>query len=147
MNLSKMVGHEIAVESAAGLSKTKSRLSLLTAVGASQAYSIHAVFFAHALTPISVFVIDRQTHLHLLSGQSGSIQEAFHWDGLIPTILISVLVFLVGWIAARGTAKRLTSSGPRESTFHPNPSISTSSSYRGDFRLQSARHPQCSTNR
>ena len=109
MNSSYMVEQEHAREP---VSKALSRLSLLTALVASQAYLIHATFFAHALTPIGVYVIDRQTHLHLVSGQIGNIEEVFHWDGLIPTILISVLVFVVGWMAARGTGRLLASSRP-----------------------------------
>ena len=112
----EMVEQGLAIEPTRGLSKTISRLSLLTAVVASQAYLIHAIFFAHALTPVGVYVLDRQTHLHLLSGQIGSIQEVFHWDGVIPTMLISFLVFVVVWMAARGTAKMLASSGPRGSS-------------------------------
>jgi hypothetical protein len=107
MNASTTVKPGLAIEPAP-LSKTISRLSLLMAVVASQAYLIHAIFFAHVLTPISVYVIDRQTHLHLLSGQIGSTEEVFHWDGLTSTMLISVLVFVVGWMAARGTARLLS---------------------------------------
>ena len=106
----------LAIDPTPGTSKTLSRLSLLTAAIASQAYSAHAIFFAHALTPISVYVIDRHTHLHLLSGQVGNIEEVFHSDGLIPTMLISLLVFVLGWMAARGTAKLLANSGQRESS-------------------------------
>jgi|SRR5580700_10645190 hypothetical protein len=92
-------------------SKTVSRLSLLTAVVASQAYLIYAAFFAHALTPVGVFAMDPRTHLHRVNGQIGNIEAVFHWDGLISTILISILVFAVGWLAARGTAGLLASSG------------------------------------
>jgi len=81
----------------------------MTAVVASQAYLIHAAFFAHALTPVGVYVIDLRTHLHLVAGQIGNIEEVFHWDGLVSTILISALVFVVGWMGARGTATLLAS--------------------------------------
>jgi hypothetical protein len=118
MNSSTMVKQGLAIEPAPGLSKTIPGLSLLTAVVASQAYLIHAIFFAHALTPISVYVLDRQTHLRLVSGQIGSLQQVFHWDGLLSTMLISVVVFVVGWMAARATAKLLASSGPRWSSGH-----------------------------
>jgi hypothetical protein len=73
-------------------SKTVSRLSLLTAVVASQAYLIYAAFFAHALTPVGVFAMDPRTHLHRVNGQIGNIEAVFHWDGLISTILISIRI-------------------------------------------------------
>ena len=101
----------VAIQSTPNPSKTTPRLSLLTAVVASQAYLIYAAFFARALTPVGVYVIDPHTHLHLVSGQIGNIEEVFHWDGLVQTMLLSVLVFVAGWMAARGTAKLLASSG------------------------------------
>lgn len=102
-----MSGQALPIEAVPDPSKTVSRLSLLTAVVTSQAYLIHAIFFAQALTPISVHVIDRQTHLQLLPGQVGNLEAVFHWDGFIPTMLIAVLVFAVSWMAVRGTAKLL----------------------------------------
>jgi hypothetical protein len=56
-------------------------------------------------------VIDPRSHLHRVSGQIGNIEEVFHWHGLISTILISILVFALGWMAARGTVWLLASSG------------------------------------
>jgi len=97
-------------------SKTVARLSSLTGVFASQAYLIHATFFAHALTPVEVYVLDPKTHLHLVTGQIGNIEEVFHWNGLVSTILIAVLVFALGWVAARGTAKLLSGSGSQDLT-------------------------------
>lgn len=107
MNSPNTSGQALPIEAAPGPSKTVSRSSLLTAVVMSQVYLIHAIFFAHALTPISVHVIDRQTHLQLLPGQVGSLEAVFHWEGLIPTMLIAVLVFAVCWMAVWGTAKLL----------------------------------------
>jgi hypothetical protein len=118
MSSSNTVERRLAIEPAP-LSKTISRLSLLTAMVASQAYLIHAIFFAHVLTPISVYVIDRHTHLPLLSGQIGSTQEVFHWDGLTSTMLISVLVFVVGWMAARGAARLLSPARGLEGVARP----------------------------
>ena len=106
------------IQSTPNLSKTSSRLSLLTAVVASQAYLIHAAFFAHALTPVGVYVIDPHTHLHLLSGQIGNIETVFHWEDLTQTMLISVLVFVMAWAAARGTAMLLANTGQRGSSIH-----------------------------
>ena len=111
----------LAMQSTRNLSKTASRLSLLTAVVASQAYLMYAAFFDHALTPVGVYVIDPRTNLHLVSGQIGNIEEVFHWDGLISTMLIAVLVFVVGWMATRGTARLLASSGSSGSSVEDQP--------------------------
>jgi len=92
---------------AQGVSKTVSRLSLLTAVVASQTYLIHATFFGHSLTPIGVYVVDPNTHRHLMSGQIGKIEEVFYWNGLISTIVIAVSVSIVSWMSVRGIAKVL----------------------------------------
>jgi hypothetical protein len=111
---SDLVARPLALEPTPPLSKTISRLSVLTAVVASQTYLIRAAFFAHSLTPIGVFVIDRQTHLHLASGQVGSIEEVFHWDGMILTMVISILVFVVAWAVTRRTATLFARSSPRK---------------------------------
>ena len=111
----------LAIQTTRNLSKNASRLSLLTAVVASQAYLIHAAFFAHALTPVDVYVIDPRTNLRLVSGQIGNIEEVFHWDDLISTMLIAVLVFVVGWMATRGTARLVASSGSSGSSIEDQP--------------------------
>jgi hypothetical protein len=95
-------------------SKAVSRLSLLTAIITSQVYLINAIFFGSALSPVAVYVIDRQTHLHLLSGQIGDLQSVFNWDGLTRTILSAMLVFIVSWLAARGAARLVTNSRTME---------------------------------
>ena len=112
------VAQWFASEPTPDTSKTISRLSLLTGLVASQLYLIHAAFFAHALTPISVFVIDPKTQLHLISGQLGNIEEVFHGDGLASTMLVSVLVFVLGWMAVRVTAKVLERSSARSRATH-----------------------------
>jgi hypothetical protein len=45
-------------------------------------------------------MIDPHSHLRLTAGQIGNIEEVFHWDGLIHTMLLSILVFVVGWLVA-----------------------------------------------
>ena len=114
-NSSNMVARGFEIEPTLFPSKTVARLSSLTGVFASQAYLIHATFFAHALTPVEVYVLDPKTHLHLLAGQIGNIEEVFHWNGLVSTILIAVLVFALGWMAARGTARLISGSGSKGS--------------------------------
>jgi hypothetical protein len=115
MNSSNTVEPRFEIEPPLAVSRTVSRFSSLTGVFASQAYLIHATFFAHALTPVEVYVADPKTHLHLVSGQIGNIEEVFRWNGLIPTMLISVVVFALGWMVARGAARLLSSSGSKSS--------------------------------
>jgi hypothetical protein len=50
-----------------------------------------------------------------VTGQIGNIEEVFHWNGLVSTILIAVLVFALGWVAARGTARLISGSDSKGS--------------------------------
>ena len=120
MNSADTIERKLEIAPTLVRSKTVARLSSLTGVFASQAYLIHATFFAHALTPVEVYVFDPKTHLRLASGQIGNIEEVFHWNGLIPTILISVLVFALAWMVARVTARLLSNSRSEESSSRIN---------------------------
>jgi uncharacterized protein YjbJ (UPF0337 family) len=97
---------------------------------ASQLYLIHAAFFAHALKPVGVYVVDPHTHLHVLPGRVGNIEAVFHWDGLTQTMLISVLVFVIAWAAARKTAALRANTGSKR-VVHPNSLIPTRPSHHG----------------
>ena len=55
------------------------RLNLLASFVAGEACSIYATFFAHAVTPATVYVVNRYTHRRLLFGQIGDIEEVFNW--------------------------------------------------------------------
>ncbi len=85
MNSSNTVEHGFQIESTLIPSKTVARLSSLIGVFASQAYLTHATVFAHALTPIEVYVLDPRTHFHLVAGQIGDIdvgsRVCFELDG------------------------------------------------------------------
>lgn len=81
------------------------RLSLLAAFVAGEAYSIYATFFAHAVTPATVYVVNRYTHRRLLPGQIGDIEEVFTWDALAPILVFSLIVFTLTWCIMRVTAK------------------------------------------
>ena len=84
---------------------TARRWSLFAAFVAGEAYSIYATFFAHALTPVTVYVVDRYTHRRLLPGQIGDIEEVFSWDALLPILVFSLVVFSLTWCIMRVTAK------------------------------------------
>jgi uncharacterized protein YjbJ (UPF0337 family) len=94
---------------------------------------IHAAFFAHTLTPISVYVIDPNTQLQLASGQIGNVEEVFHGDGLAYTILIAVLSSL-RWLGS-GLVERPSCSLVRDSQRRvgPNPSTWTRATYCRDW--------------
>jgi hypothetical protein len=85
-------------------SKAGRRWSLLAGFVAGEAYSIYATFFAHALAPATAYVVDRYTHQRLLPGQIGDIEEIFDWDGLLPILVVSLIVFSLPWCIMRVTA-------------------------------------------
>jgi hypothetical protein len=83
------------------VSKAMNRLSLLAGYAAAAAFSIYAIFFANALTPVRILLNEPD-----LSRQnvSGKYLEIFNWDGLMPTLLAVLAVFVLGWCIVRGTA-------------------------------------------
>jgi hypothetical protein len=96
--------------------KGAGRLSCLAGLVAGGAYSVYATFIAQALTPPSVYVIDRSTHRRLLPGQIGDLEEVFYWDGLIRMLVLSIIVFILAWCIVRVAAKcagQLSVSVPR----------------------------------
>jgi hypothetical protein len=78
-------------------SKAVRRLSLLVGIVAGEAYSIYATFIAHALTPVTVYEVDRYTHRRLSSGQIGDIEEIFNWASLVPVLVLSLIVSALTW--------------------------------------------------
>ena len=76
-------------------------LSLLAGFIAAEAFSIYAIFIAHTLKPITFYLVE-QAH----SGVGGKYQETFHFDGLISTLLGSLMMFTLVWLGTRGMAWR-----------------------------------------
>jgi hypothetical protein len=85
--------------------KGAGRCSCLAGLVAGWTYSVYATFFAHALTPPSVHVIDRYTHRRLLPGQIGDLSEVFNLDGLIHMLVLSLIVFILVWCILGAVAK------------------------------------------
>jgi hypothetical protein len=77
-------------------------LSMLVGFVAAEAFLIYAIFIAHTLKPISFHLIE-QSH----SGVPGKYQELFHADGLLLTLVASLMVLAFVWLAARGTASTI----------------------------------------
>src|SRR5712671_5319754 len=69
-------------------------LSLLAAYAAGEAYSIYAVFVAHSLQPVTFYLSEENPFLRAVSGK---YVEVFNPDGLIATMLVSMMVFGSIW--------------------------------------------------
>jgi hypothetical protein len=80
------------------LSAGAEKLSLLAGLTAGLAYSTFASFVANALTPVSGHLVETDSFLRLASGH---YLEVFSLDGAIPTILASLIVFVLVWISTR----------------------------------------------
>jgi hypothetical protein len=80
------------------LSAGAEKLCLLAGLTAGLAYSIFASFVANALTPVTGRLVETDSFLRLASGH---YLEVFSLDGAIPTILASLIVFVLVWISTR----------------------------------------------
>ena len=80
------------------LSAGAEKLSLLAGLTAGLAYSTFASFVANALTPVTGRLVETDSFLRLASGH---YLEVFSLDGAVPTILASLIVFVLVWISTR----------------------------------------------
>jgi hypothetical protein len=80
------------------LSAGAEKLSLLTGLTAGLVYSTFASFVANALTPVTGRLVETDSFQRLASGH---YLEVFSLDGAIPTILASLIVFVLVWISTR----------------------------------------------
>lgn len=80
------------------LSAGAEKLSLFAGLTAGLAYSTFATFVASALTPVTGHLVETDSFLRLASGH---YLEVFSLDGAIPTILASLIVFVLVWISTR----------------------------------------------
>ena len=80
------------------LSAGAEKLSLLAGLTAGLAYSTFASFVANALTPVTGRLVETDSFLRLASGH---YLEVLNLDGAIPTILASLIVFVLVWISTR----------------------------------------------
>lgn len=82
----------------ANLSAGAENLSLLAGVTAGLAYSIFASFVTNALTPVTGHLVEADSFRRAASGR---YQEVFSLDGAIPTLLVSLVVFVLVWWSMR----------------------------------------------
>jgi hypothetical protein len=80
------------------LSAGAEKLSLLAGLTAGLAYSTFASFVANALTPVTGHLVETDSFRRLASGH---YLEVFSLDGAVPTILASLVVFILVWISTR----------------------------------------------
>lgn len=80
------------------LSAGSEKLSLLAGLTAGLAYSIFASFVANALTPVSGRLVETDSFRRIASGH---YQEVFSLDGAVPTVVASLIVFLLVWWSMR----------------------------------------------
>jgi hypothetical protein len=84
-----------------GLHSMKTR-SLLIACAAGEAFLLYAILIAHTLTPVTAILNGQHSGGQ---GTSARYQEIFNWDGLIPTMLGSLLVVAAVWSAIQLTGR------------------------------------------
>ena len=82
----------------ANLSVGAEKLSLLAGLTAGLAYSIFASFVANALTPVTGLLVETDSFRRIASGH---YQEVFSLDGAIPTVVASLIVFVLVWSSMR----------------------------------------------
>jgi len=82
----------------ANLSASAEKLSLLAGLTAGVAYSAFASFVANALTPVTGHLVEADSFRRAASGR---YQEVLSLDGAIPTLLASLVVFVLVWWSMR----------------------------------------------
>ncbi|MFZ0678525.1 hypothetical protein [Candidatus Binatus sp.] len=85
------------------LSAASEKLSLIAGLTAGLAYSIFASFIANALTPVTGRLIETDSFRRLASGH---YLEVFSLDGAVPTVVASLLVFVLVWLSTRVILER-----------------------------------------
>jgi hypothetical protein len=107
----------------ADLSAGANKLCLIAGLTAGLAYSTFASFVANALTPVSGRLIEADSLRQVVSGH---YVEVLSLDGAIPTLIASLIVFVLVWTSMRlvlehwqredwkrlGTIDRSLSDGP-----------------------------------
>ena len=80
------------------LSAGSNKLCLLAGLTAGLAYSIFASFIGKALTPVTGRLFGADSLRHAVAGH---YQEVFSLDGVVPTLLASLIVFVIVWWSTR----------------------------------------------
>jgi hypothetical protein len=87
----------------ANLSAGSNKLCLLAGLIAGLAYSIFASFISNALTPVSGSLYGADSLRHAVAGH---YQEVLSLDGVVPTLLASLITFVIVWWSTRAILDR-----------------------------------------
>ena len=82
----------------ANLSPSAERLRLLAGLTAGLAYSTFASFVANTLTPVTGRLVETDSLRRIVSGH---YQEVLSLEGAIPTVLASLILFVLVWCSTR----------------------------------------------
>ncbi|MGA9724356.1 MAG: hypothetical protein WBQ86_17990 [Candidatus Binatus sp.] len=93
-----------------------SRFSILCGFVMLDVYWLYLTFLSHVMNPVSVFVVDSQTGLHLLSGQIGSLAVTVAWSEVWLAVLLSLFVFALATLVADAAGKMLANSASASSS-------------------------------
>jgi hypothetical protein len=99
------------------------RLSLFAGYVAGETYSVYAIFIAHTMNPISYRLVEDNRTLQAIYGR---YQEIFNWDGLLFTLVASLVVFALAWCVVHAIAEAIGAPGfvPYSTDVAQLPSIS-----------------------
>jgi len=86
--------------------------SLLAAYAGGEACSTYAVFIAHSLQPVTFYLPEQNP---LRRAVSGRYVEVFNPDGLMVTLLVSLIVFVAIWCLLEGVARNAFQAGSSRS--------------------------------
>jgi hypothetical protein len=70
---------------------------------------MYLIFMSHVINPVSVFVADSRTGLHLPSGHIGSLVATLDWSGVRLALFLSLIVFALATLVADAAGKTLAS--------------------------------------
>jgi hypothetical protein len=101
--------------------KAVRRSSLIAGYIAGETCSVYAIFIAHTMNPVSYRLVENNLKLRAIYGR---YQEIYNWDGLLFTLVASLVVFALAWCVVQGIAEAIATPGVKVSSADPG-SIAT----------------------
>jgi len=88
-------------------SKGVSRFSILCGFVMVDVYWLYLTFLSRVINPVSVFVVDSKTGLHLPSGKIGDLAVTVAWSEVWLAVMASLMVFVLATLIANTAGKRV----------------------------------------